>query len=257
MNKRTVLSIFVLALSLRSQDAALEHARAVNLERAAKLPDFVADETAVRYKSRHVSPPQWQLVDTIESEISVQGRGGFSRQHARVNGKPWNGKSLSGYNWSVQFGLELKPLFDPTCPTRIEFDGRDEVRGKPVLAYRFSSPPKGCFGWFTVKDGLFSAAKHYNPAQAGRFLIDDPEGNVIQFKTEAHEFPKGFGADPWEQSVIWDYVKTGDGTYLLPVAVDMLGGFTQSDLWHVTVEYKNHRHFKASTSVTFRQEDVK
>ena len=47
---------FVLVLSLRAQDAALEQARQVNLERAAHLPDFVADEIAVRSKSRHIDP---------------------------------------------------------------------------------------------------------------------------------------------------------------------------------------------------------
>lgn len=137
MSKRVLFTSFLCLLCLRSQDAALEHARAVNLERAAKLPNFLADETAVRYKSRHTDPPQWQYVDTIESEIGVQG-GGFSRQHMRVNGKPWNQRAMSGFNWSVQFGEELRQAFSPDCPTKIDFEGRAEARGKPALAYRFS-----------------------------------------------------------------------------------------------------------------------
>ena len=255
MNRGTVLSPFVFLLSLRGQDAALEHARAVNLERAANLPNFVADETSVRYKSPHIDPPQWQLVDTIESEIAVQGGAGFTRQHVRVNGQPWNKPELpGGFRWSVQFGAELKQLFGPGCPTRIEFEGREEVFGKSVLAYRYSSPPNGCFGFFEIKNGLFSFTKRYNPARKGRFLINEADGSVIRFEGEADEFPKGFGADPWTTTVSWDYVKTGDGTHLLPVAMDIFGGFVKADLWHVTVEYKNHRHFQASTHVTFRAE---
>jgi hypothetical protein len=172
-----------------------------------------------------------------------------------VNGQPWKKKGFEGFNWSVQFGGELKPLFDPKCPTRIDFEGREEVHGTPVLAYRFSSPPNGCFGYFSVKNGFLSALRRYNPAQTGRFLVDEREGSVIQVEQEAHEFPKGFGADAWKQTITWDYVKTGDGTYLLPVAVDMVGGFTQADLWHITVEYKNHRHFQAATNVTFHDVD--
>jgi len=75
--------IFLLLLSpLPGQDAAtaLQHAREVNLERAAKLPNFVADETMVRYKSRHTNPPKWQKMDTIESEIAVKGPD-VTRQH--------------------------------------------------------------------------------------------------------------------------------------------------------------------------------
>ena len=36
------------------------------------------------------------------------------------------------------------------------------------------------------------------------------------------------------------------------VVAEVFGGFTQGDLWHVVVEYKNHRHFEAATSITFK-----
>src|ERR1051326_1830780 len=117
--KRAVVSL-LFTLLLTAQDPALEHARKVNLARAAALPNFVADETATRYKSRHIDPPKWELVDKIESEISVKGPG-FTRTNIRVNGKPWNKPDLpSGVRWSVAFGNELKPLFEEKCQVRIE-----------------------------------------------------------------------------------------------------------------------------------------
>jgi len=107
MNKRSLLPALLLSC-LRAQFAphqtALEHVRAVNLERAAKLPDFVADETAVRYHSRHTDPPEWKHVDTIESEIAFQRGTQFSRQHVRVNGQPWHKKGFNGYNWGGPLG---------------------------------------------------------------------------------------------------------------------------------------------------------
>jgi hypothetical protein len=65
--------------------------------------------------------------------------------------RAWN-RSLSPlFNWET--GLdELKPLFDPECPTTIDFAGREEARGRPVVAYRFQSPQDGCFDLLT--DGL-------------------------------------------------------------------------------------------------------
>jgi hypothetical protein len=253
---RTVLASFVPLFYLHAQDvseqqAKLEHIRAVNLARAAALPSFVADEMAVRYKSKHVDPPQWQLVDTIESEIAIRD-GGFVRQHTTVNGKPWNKPNLpDGFGWSVAFGDEIKQLFDPDCRTAIDYVGREEMHGKPALAYRFQSAPGGCFGNFTIKEGFFSALKAYNPARTGRFLVDDPGGNLIYFEIEAKEFPKWLGSDPFKGIDSWDYVKIGDATNLLPVATEMFGGFKRENLWHVTVEYKNHRHFEASTNMTF------
>jgi hypothetical protein len=49
----------------------------------------------------------------------------------------------------------------------------------------------------------------------------------------------------------WDFVKIGDASYLLPVAADYVFAFSSGDMWHIVVQYKNHRHFEASTNVTF------
>jgi hypothetical protein len=190
-------------------------------------------------------------VDEIESEIVVQGAG-FTRQHTLLNGKPWTKSSFPNFTWSVSFGTELEPLFGKKCQTRIEFEGPVETLGKQLLAYRFFSLPNGCFGSFTIKTGSFVKTKRYSPPWTGRFLIDDPGGDVIQFEDEATEFPKGFGADSLKTTTSWDFVKIGDASHLLPVASEIFGGFTRADLWHVVVEYKNHRHFEAATSVTFQ-----
>jgi hypothetical protein len=246
------IGILLIALTLQAQDQKLDHARTVNLARSANLPDFVADEIAVRYKSRHVTPPQWQLVDRIESQIVVQGSG-FTRQNVMVNDKLWNKPNLpDGSTWSVRFGYEIKPLFSPECHTVIEYEGPVDVQGKLALAYRFHSAPDGCFGFFSLKNGFFSALKTADPARRGRFLIDDPGGTLIYFEIEATEFPKGFDADPSKEIETWDYVKIGDATYLLPVSTEMFTGFQRENLWRVTVQYRNHRHFEASTSVTFK-----
>jgi hypothetical protein len=184
-----------LLLSLRGQDAArLEHARTVNLDRAAKLPSFVMDEKATRYKSRHTNPPKWEVFDTIESEIAVRGEG-FTRDNVRRDGNPWKKPNFSDFNWGIPFANEIKPVFDPKCSTVIEFEGREDEHGKQLLAYRFHSPPNGCFGNFMVTRGFFGS-KIYNPARAGRILIDDPEGNVIRYEEQASEYPKGSEPTP-------------------------------------------------------------
>jgi hypothetical protein len=243
--------LLLTVLSLRAEDAQLEHARTVNLERAANLPNFVADEVAIRYKSRHTVPPQWQRLDIIESEIVVH-RANFTRQHTTLNGKPWSKPNFPEFNWSVRFGYEVPALFSPNCSsTAIEIEGREEANGKQLLAYRFHSPPNGCFSGFVMRNGLFSATKRTVPARNGRFLIDVPGGNLIHYEEETTEFPKGFALDPSKEIDSWDYVKIGDASYLLPVSWEWFGGFTKEDLWHVTVEYKNHRHFESSTNVTF------
>jgi hypothetical protein len=212
------LLIFALLLSpLPGQNAAtaLQHAREVNLERAAKLPDFVADEMAIRYKSHNTNPPRWEFVDKIELEINVRGAG-TTRQNVRRNGKPWDKANFPPFNWVRQFGYELKPLFATKCPMEIEFEGREEVRGKQLLAYRYHARPDNCFGALGNFSGI--GVKNYNPARTGRFLLDDPGGNLVYFEGAAGEFPKGFGMDTWKQTSSWDYVQIGDSSHLLPVS---------------------------------------
>jgi len=226
--------------------ARLEHAREVNLAYASHMPNFVADETAKRYTSRGGST-QWLYRDTIESEISFKGLRAV-RQHVRLDGKPWDKpfQALPGFKWYGGFGTEIEPLFDPECPTAIEYEGPSEVRGERLLAYRFSSPPDGCFGPFAV------GYQRYNPARRGHVFVDDPGGNVIQLDEEASGFPADFDFAQRREEVSWDHVKIGDASHLLPVGADFVVTFSTGDRWHVTVEYKNHRHFEASTNITYR-----
>jgi hypothetical protein len=223
----------------------------VNLRIASTLPAFVADEHAQRYKSSARNLRQWQLVDTIDSEISVKGSDVFSREHMTVNGKPWTRASFPNpVGWSVAFGEEIKPLFDRKCPTVVTFEQKSKLRGMAVLVYHFDSPVNGCFGTH-VNSGLFT--KRFNPPRTGRFAVEESSGALVQFGTTATGYPKGFGADTFEQSIEWDYVTTGDGLRLLPIRMEMIIGLSTKELWRVVVEYRNHRHFGADTSVSFEQ----
>ena len=145
-------------------------------------------------------------------------------------------------------GAELKQLFDPACPNTTDLEGREEVRGRQLLIYGFRAEPGGCFETFTPHAG----GKTYNPARTGRALVDDPGGNLIQFEEEVSGFPKGSGLVESKKSVSWDTVRIGDDSYLLPVAGDYVFVLSPKEVWHITVEYTHHRHFEASTNVTFR-----
>ena len=132
-------------------DAILEHARQVNLELASHMPNFVADEVITSYVHRKGSG-EWKRGPMVEDEITMK-RNRISRRDFRLDGEPWLGigwiTRIRGFTPGIPAtGLTaaLQPLFDPRCPTTLGFAGDDELRGKPVLAYKFQSPAKGCFG---------------------------------------------------------------------------------------------------------------
>jgi hypothetical protein len=223
----------------------LEHARRINLEYAANMPNFVADETAKRYRST-VRSPGWSSYDTVESEIAFRGRRAV-RQQIRRNGKPWDQTfdALPGFKWYEGFETEISPLFDPQCPTTIKYQGRSTASGRQLLEYRFSSPVDGCFPF------LYFAYQRYNPARTGHVFVEDPGGSVIQVDDETDGFPADFEFAGRQEHMFWDYVKIGDNSHLLPVRANFLVVYSDGTRYRVEVEYKNHRHFEASTSVTF------
>jgi len=251
-----LFALVILPCGAADELPGLSHVREVNLERAVKLPNFVADEIALRYQ-KGKKDTDWRVFDRIESEIAVRGKDGFTRQNVRLNGQPWvdkNGgdKPFPNWNFGVAFGDELSALFDPKCPTVIEFEKQEQWNGKPALAYRFNSRPDGCFGYWEVnRNGIFSRTKRYNPARRGRFLVDD-KANLVRFEMEAINFPKDFGNDTWTEAATYDYVKIGDESHLLPVAFDTEIGASTGELFKAHVEYRNHRHFEASTNVQFK-----
>jgi hypothetical protein len=222
----------------------LEHVRTVNLDRAGKLPSFVADETATRSRG-HTGSTKWRLIDTVESEITFKGTDA-TRQHVRINGKPWSNPSawLPGVNWGIGFGSEIAPLFARDCENTFEFEGREELRGLQLEVYKFHSLQDGCFG-----AGTIAAYQQYDPARTGRILVDS-FNDVIQMECETTGTPAEFSG---EDKVVlsWGFVKIADTPYLLPVAADYVFTFSPGDVWHIVVQYKNHRHFEASMNVTF------
>ena len=223
----------------------LEQARRINLEYAANMPNFVADEIAKRYRSTHQSP-QWRAYDTVEDEIAFRARR-VVRQQIRRSGKPWEQPfdALPGFKWYEGFETEITPLFDPRCPTTIEYEGRSKAAGRQLLEYRFSSPVDGCFPF------LYFTYQRYNPARTGRVFVEDPGGSVIQVDDQANGFPADFEFAGREEHMFWDYVRIGDNSHLLPVRATFLVSYSSGTRYRVEVEYKNHRHFEASTKVTF------
>jgi len=225
-----------------------ERIRQVNLARIAQMPSFLADEAATRSRKPKGSD-KWRPADTFESEMVFRGENA-TRQHVRINGKPWSSPSawLPGPNWSIGFGTDLRPLFERNCDNEFTFQGHQEMQSRPVLAYVFRAPMDGCFGpgttWYT----------QYAAEETGRMLVD-AEGNVIQIERHEVGVPADLGGG---SSVVltWGDVKIGDAVHLLPVAEDWVWHAPNGDTWHVAVQYRNHRHFEAATTVHFEQDQA-
>ena len=207
------------------------------------MPNFVADEVARRYVST-TSPPDWRLLDTIESEITFKGSA-VSRHHMTVNGKPWTSgyRALPGFKWTDAFGSQLSYLFEPNCPTTFEPEGQVSEGGKSLSVIQYTSPPDGCeFYWQDYQQ--------FYPGKTGRILLD--EGEVVRLETDSEVFPEAFPISASKKQVSWDFVRIGDATHLLPVSAEITVLLSTGEMRRARHEYKNHRHFEAASNITFR-----
>jgi hypothetical protein len=223
----------------------LERVREVNLARAAKMANFIADEQATR-SLRRKGDTKSKQVDTVESEIAFHVDAG-SRQNIRINGKPYTTVTgwIPGVNWDSGFGRELKAVFDRDCANTFELAGQEELRGRQATVYRFRTPLDGCLGLSVV------GYQQYDAAQTGRVLVDETDGNVLQMEIQAVGTPPELGGGISEISS-WDHVRIGDASWLLPIATDFVWITPRGETWHVAAQYRNHRHFEASADITFK-----
>jgi hypothetical protein len=93
--------------------------------------------------------------------------------------------------------------------------------------------------------------KRYIPARKGRILIDQT-GNLLQYEEEATQYPVGFGIISTREVIQSGYVRFGDVTFLVPIGYEVFVTFSSGDQWHVSAEFKNHRHFQSSVNLTFQ-----
>lgn len=224
--------------------AEFEQARRINLEYSANMPNFIADEIVKRYRNTAKSP-RWSNFDTLQTEIAFQGNRTIRRQ-VRRNGKPWDQpfESLPGFKWYGGFGSEIRPVFDPQCPTSVEYEGRSQAGGRQLWDYRYDTPVDGCFPFF------YYQYQRYNPQRTGHIRID-PSGNVVELDEEARGFPAEFELAGREEHIYWDSVKIGEGSHWVPVRATCVAAFYSGTSYRIEVEFRNHRHFESSTNVTF------
>ena len=86
--------------------------------------------------------------------------------------------------------------------------------------------------------------------RTGRVLVDE-RGEVLRYESEASGFPEGYPFDRLVETESWGDVTIGGASYWAPVAASLSVVRADGRGWWVRIEYRNHRHFEASTGITY------
>jgi hypothetical protein len=210
-----------------------------------KVPNYVADEKGERYQTPGV-PADWRKTDVVKTEVRFDGNK-ETRENIFLDDRPWTEPFvvLPGWKWRGGFGEKLRSIFDPNNPVRFTFSQSIIYRGKRARVYEFSAPINGLGSWQT-------GYQRFYPAHEGKVTITEDDLMVVSVESKAKEFPAGFPISSVEEVMTWDWVIAGSDRELLPVSGEVLVVHASDRrAYLVRLDYRNHRHFQASSSIRF------
>lgn len=226
-------------------DPKLEHSRVLVHKYLAALPNFTADEAMTFYSSPKLASPRWKVEESMRTEAVFHG-GEETRRNVVINGVKWEDTAfLPSAVRANPSTLRLSQIFRTDCQVIVGFEKRVVEAGTPMLVYRFAAPRDLCFG--EVYDNNY---QRYFPGYEGEVFVAEADGLTRRIECASSGFPAEFNDQRVEERTAWDQVKIGDESHLLPVSAERLV-VTKSVMLLSVAKYSNHRHFEASTSITF------
>jgi hypothetical protein len=199
----------------------IEQARAHALEFVEELPNFIVTQTVTRY----VKTPEkkdWQLEDKLEIELTYRVKEGEKFKLLRVNGRPttMSYDKLDGATSTGEFGSLLGALFAPQSQAEFKEVRHEKFRGRDTAVYDFRV--KKAFSSNEITDK--SSGRTVTAGYQGSVWVDTETKRVLRVEQSCDDIQRGFPITLAENAVEYDWVKIGEGRYLLPVSAEVILG---------------------------------
>ncbi len=210
------------------------------------LPNYVCQEFMARFASvsHKVS---WQAQDVVS--VNVVYEGGRERyRDVAINGKPTKKgiEDLPG-SWSTgEFGTILVDLFSPGTAADFRYREESKAGGQTALVYDFEVEREGSH-W-----NIMVASQSVLPAYDGAVWIDKKTHRVLRIEMQAKKIPREFPLDRIESATDYEYVRLGDGQYLLPVHSESLSCQRgTSACSRNTIDFRNYHKYTSESDIIF------
>ena len=227
-------------------DPTIEKARAVATAFTEKLPNYVCQEHIARFvTTSHTT--NWQPLDLVSAEVVYED----GREHYRnvmLKGKPTSKgmEDLPGA-WSTgEFGTMLVDLFSPSTRASFELRGESKSSGQPALMYDFEVDQENSHWTVSVP------SQTVRPAYRGSIWIDKTRHNVLRIEMQARRLPREFPLDKVESAVDYQYVRFGEGQFLLPVHAETLACQRGTSMCsRNNIDFRNYHKYTSESNIIF------
>jgi len=240
-----------LAQSLSPPDAAEQRKilsdateYAANHER--NLPNFLCIQTTRRYEDFQ-GREEWRPLDIIVERLA------YVEHHEdykviEINGVPSSleHSKLGGASSSGEFGSVMKGIFAPRAGADFNWQTWFTLRGRKMHVYNYSVAAANSDYHVVVPE----QAKDLVTAYHGLIFIDDRTHFIHRITLHADGIPTGFPIQDVSLMLDYDYMRIGEGSYLLPLTFELRSREGTLQIKN-DVDYTDYRKFTADSSVQF------
>jgi len=210
------------------------------------LPNYVVQQFTTRYVSTG-RKADWQAQDVVTSEV-VWEAGKERYEKLAINGKQVKKADVEAkgaYSYG-EFGTVLEDLFSPGTNADFKYRGSRSIEQKAAFIYDFAVDHPHSH-WTVQVPG-----QRINPAYRGSVWIEKSTARVLRLEMQAVKIPLEFPEDTTEMAVDYDYMRIGEGTFLLPVKAENLacerGSTTCS---RNVIEFRNYHKYSGESNIVF------
>lgn len=226
------------------EEDLLDRARAVAYEFTTTLPDFICDQSVVRYQGEGLRP-KWKMKDRLEAEL-VYFDGKEEYQNIRRNGRRLRkGSPEESGQWSTgEFGTTLADLMsDATHAKFTPIDKPSDAAGITAKLYRYTVAEIGAHWQIRIGRPVF-------PAYQGKIWVDPESARVLRIEMDTYQLPKNYEVDKVEMVIDYDWVEIAGKKHLLPVKSENLSCKSGTvTCYKNEIQFRNYRKFGVDSQV--------
>ncbi len=189
-----------------AHDQFVEAVRQQVLSHVGALPNFICIRERVETAQLGVSLDNYP-VDDSRVEVSYYGRQEHYRPLKEGPAAPEIGVISMG-----EFGGTLHLIFEPSSKAIFVVKGQQTIRGHKTVRIDFQAPQEGS------RLSIMMGERRVFVAYQGSCWADQESKQIVRLQVLVRTLPKDLNIQKAAQSIEYDRVKIGEGTYWLPVS---------------------------------------